>query len=71
MLFPLSACNGLRKKNEVLCGAVIRLNYKGFGASLLLSLCSAPFSPSFDDLKQDQVGAEMDRQKDTQRELAS
>lgn len=41
----------LIKDSEVLCEAVIRLNYKGFVASLLLSLCSAPFSPSFDDMK--------------------
>lgn len=60
----------LIKDSEVLCEAVIRLNYKGFVASLLLSLCSAPFSLSFDDMKWVQVGAEMDRHKDTHGEIA-
>lgn len=60
----------LEKESEVLCEAVIRLNYKGFGALLLLSLCSVPFSLLPDDVKWDQVGAEMDRHKDTQRGIA-
>lgn len=60
-----------KKDSEVLCEAVIRLNYKGFGAALLLPLCSVPFASSFDDMKWDQVGAEMDRHKDMQTETAS
>lgn len=41
----------LGKESEVLCEAVIRLNYKGFRASLLPSPCSVPFSLLFDDMK--------------------
>lgn len=57
--------------SEVLCEGVIRLKYKGFRASPLLLLCSVPFASSFDDMKWEQVGAEMDKHKDIQTESAS
>lgn len=47
----------LNKGSEVLCEAVIRLNYKGPGAWLLSSLCSVVLSFLLVDLKYDQVEA--------------